>query len=60
MTIGITRRVLEQTRVSVDHENLVVLTVFENGVNKEQVKKTNEYSKRHYVLVDYNGEFSWK
>lgn len=39
--------------VSVDREELQIITVYEPGVNKQQVKKENKYSKRHgYLILD--------
>lgn len=54
------RRVLEQGYHSIDCERLVRITVFEPGVNKEQVKENNIFSKRHNVLVSDNGKFEFK
>lgn len=55
-----TRRISKHRAKSADHEDLTVLTIYESGVNKERVKRMNDYSKRHYVLVNYNDEYDWK
>ena len=54
------RRVIEQGFHTVDNERLVIITVFETGVNKEQVKADNEYAKRHLVLVSNDDQFEFK
>lgn len=54
-----TRRVTVHKAESVDHEELVVWTVYEPGLNKEQVKKINRFSKRHYVLIDNQNGIEW-
>lgn len=54
------RRVLEQGYNSVDRERLVSITVYEPGVNKELAKSENQFSKRHAVLVERDGEFEFK
>lgn len=46
-----TRRITEYRAESIDREKLMVLTIFEEGVNKQQAKKENRYSKRHKVLL---------
>jgi len=55
-----TRQVTEHTALSSDRERLSVITVYEQGINKEQVKKINRFSKRHHVLVPRGNEFDWK
>lgn len=54
-----TRRVTMHKSQSVDRDDLVVLTVYEPGINKESVKKINKYSKRHYVLVPDKENYEW-
>ncbi|KRT87075.1 hypothetical protein AB447_208900 [Bacillus glycinifermentans] len=47
-----TRRLVEHKTLTVDNEELVVMTLFEKGVNKEKAKKIVPYSKKHAVLID--------
>lgn len=46
-----TRRVTLHKRKSVDGEELMICTIYENGIDKERIKKENVYSKRHFVLA---------
>lgn len=46
-----TRRVVHHKAMSVDREELNVITIYEPGIKKEDIKKMNKYSKRHGVLV---------
>jgi len=55
-----TRRVVEHRALSKDREELMVITVFEEGLNKEQVRKESIFSKRHAVLVKRDGKYDWK
>lgn len=55
-----TRQVTEHKFKTIDNEFLQVITVYEPGVNKEQVKKINRYSKRHHVLIKRSDGFDWK
>ena len=50
-----TRRVVIHAARSVDDEKLIVVSVYEPGINKQQIKLENRYSKKHEVLVS-NGE----
>jgi len=45
------RRVTQHRAKTVDNEFLQVITIWEPGVNKEQVKKMLPFTKRHHVLV---------
>jgi len=53
------RRVTEHQAKSIDREYLSVLTIYEPGINKEQVKKINKYSKKHHVLVSRQDKYEW-
>ncbi len=55
-----TRRVVEHTAVTVDRDPLVVVTVYETGINKEKVRELNKFSKRHGVLVRNGENYEWK
>lgn len=54
-----TRRVIEQIRLSIDRELLQTVVVFEPGVNKQKAKAENRYSKRHKVLVPYGKSYDY-
>lgn len=54
------RRVVETKAKSVDHEHLVRIIVYEEGIKKEQTKKENFFSKRHYVLVPNGKGYDFK
>lgn len=49
--VTMVRRVTVHHHKTIDNELLPVITIFEPGINKEQVKKINRFSKRHHVLV---------
>ncbi|NGP45996.1 hypothetical protein G4V62_13945 [Bacillaceae bacterium SIJ1] len=55
-----TRRVVETGAVSPDREKLLVITVYEEGVNKQSVRRQNIYSKRHGVLVRCGEQYDFK
>jgi hypothetical protein len=55
-----TRRVTEHQAKSRDGEKLQVVVIHQEGINKEQVKKENRYSKRHSVLVLSGHKFEFK
>lgn len=54
------RRVVQHVAVSVDRERLTVITIYETGINKEQIKRLNEFSKKHEVLVPSDSGYEWK
>jgi hypothetical protein len=45
------RRVVEHQYRTSESDLLQVVTVFEEGLSKEDIKKENRYSKHHQVLV---------
>jgi hypothetical protein len=45
------RRITEHKKRSFDGEELQILIVWEEGYNKEQIKKELPYSKKHDVLI---------
>ncbi len=45
------RRVVQTKAITLDREKLVVVTVYEEEVNKEQVKALEILSKAHDVLI---------
>ncbi|MGM9923057.1 MAG: hypothetical protein ACI35R_02265 [Bacillus sp. (in: firmicutes)] len=55
-----TRRVVIHTGKSVDNERLMVISIFEPGINKQQIKIENRYSKKHEVLVSNGDSYRYK
>lgn len=57
-----TRRVSSHLARTNENELLQVITIFEEGCNKEQAKKNNEYCKTHEVLVfnKYSNAYEFK
>ena len=55
-----TRRVTTYSGRSVDNEKLTIISVFEPGINKQQVKKDIRYTKRHQVLVSSGDSYRYK
>jgi hypothetical protein len=55
-----TRRVVEHHATNLDREQLVVITVYEESANKEQVKKESRLSKWHGVLIQRGKCFEFK
>lgn len=55
-----TRRVVETGAATYDREHLTIITIYEEGANKEKVKKLSGLSKRHGVLVKRNNRFEFK
>lgn len=54
------RRVVEHAATSKDREKLKVITIYENGINKEQVKEMNQYTKKHGVLIQHGSKYDFK
>lgn len=54
------RRVVQHIAKSIDNEKLLVVTIYETGINKEQIKRLNEFSKKHEVLVPSKSGCEWK
>ncbi|WHY76089.1 hypothetical protein QNH20_18425 [Neobacillus sp. WH10] len=44
------RRVTEHQKHTLDGEELSILTCYEEGIKKEQIKKENPFSKKHEIL----------
>lgn len=55
-----TRRVVEHGAVSIDREDLIVVTVYEEGMNKEHIRRMNGYTKRYSTLIPRGEGFEWK
>ncbi len=45
-----TRRVTEHQARTLENEELIIVTCWEPGVKKEEIKKDNVYSKKHEIL----------
>ena len=54
------RRVVTHKGKTLDGEELQILTIFEESITKEQLKKMNGFSKNHYVLVNKGGFYRFK
>lgn len=55
-----TRRVVEHSAVSLEREKLIVVTVYEEGVNKEHIKRMNGYTKHYNTLLPKGEGYEWK
>lgn len=55
-----TRRVITHTARSVDKEKLTIISIYEPGVSKQQIKLDNRYSKKHEVLVSNGDSYRYK
>ena len=54
------RRVIEHKGKSSEGEMLQIVTVFEEGLSKQEVKKLSNYTKVHDVLIKRNNLYTWK
>ncbi len=54
------RRVVETVKMDREHGKLLVIQIFEEGINKETVKKENRLSKRHSVLYKSVSGYEFK
>ncbi|MDA1478296.1 hypothetical protein [Bacillus changyiensis] len=50
-----TRRVVQWMATNYDSENLQVITVFEEGINKQAVKSQTPFCRQHRVLYKSKG-----
>ena len=55
-----TRRVVETKAATLDNEKLTIITIFEQGINKETIKKMSGYSKVHDVLIQQGNVWEYK
>lgn len=55
-----TRRVVTHSGRSVDNEDLIIVSIFEPGISKQQIKLENRFSKRHEVLVSNGDSYRYK
>ncbi|MEK4030828.1 hypothetical protein MKZ02_20120 [Pseudobacillus sp. FSL P4-0506] len=55
-----TRRVVETKAATLDNEQLRIITIFEQGINKEAIKKMSGYSKTHDVLIQRGNVWEFK
>jgi hypothetical protein len=46
-----TRRVVETKGRTMDREKLTNICIYEEGINKSEIKQDNPYSKKHGVLI---------
>lgn len=54
------RRVVEHLSRTSEGQLLKVITIFEDGVNKEQARRLVPYSKHHAVLVPSGEGYEWR
>jgi hypothetical protein len=54
------RRVTVHKKRNLEDEELLIVTVFEHGVRKEDLKKWNLFSKSHEVLVRNGQNYEYK
>jgi len=54
------RRVIEHTRRDQEGDLLQVVSVFEEGVNKEQAKESVPYSRKHLCLINKKDQYRYK
>lgn len=59
-TLSVVRRVVETKARNFDKETLHCIIVYEPGITKEDVKRENRLSKRHYVLVSDGEKYEFK
>ncbi|MCO7177034.1 hypothetical protein ACFP7A_01305 [Sporolactobacillus kofuensis] len=54
------RRVVEHLSRTSENELLTVITVFEDGINKQTARQLVPYSKRHGVLISSGDGYEWR
>jgi hypothetical protein len=54
------RRVIEHLSRTTENELLTVVTVFEDGINKQTARQLVPYSKRHGVLIASESGYEWR
>ncbi|MGG3571073.1 hypothetical protein ABES80_01035 [Bacillus gobiensis] len=54
------RRVVITQAATLDRETLQVITVYEEGLSKQDVRNENPYSKKHGVLYQAGGDYEYK
>ena len=54
------RRVVETKAKSIDHEPLLRIVVYEEGINKERAKQDSRLCKRHHVLIPSGKGYEFK
>lgn len=55
-----TRRVATYSGKSIDNERLTIISIFESGVNKQQIKTESPYSIKHEVLISNGDVYRYK
>ncbi|MDX8367888.1 hypothetical protein [Cytobacillus sp. IB215665] len=53
------RHVAAHNGLTIDREDLQVITIYETGISKEQIKAQNQYCKRWGLLVQSENEADW-
>lgn len=54
------RRVTIHKARTIDGELLPVITIYETGVTKEQIKRLNKYTKQHFLLVQNENSYEMR
>jgi hypothetical protein len=54
------RRVIEHLSRTTEGQLLTVVTIFEDGINKQQAREMVPYSKRHGVLIPKDTGYIWR
>lgn len=54
------RRVVETVAASLERELLQVITIYEEGISKQDIRKENPYSKKHAVMYQSAGAYEFK
>ncbi|WLR44524.1 hypothetical protein LC087_19345 (plasmid) [Bacillus carboniphilus] len=55
-----TRRLASHKQKGPDNEILSVLTIYEEGLSKQDIKKMTPYSKKHGVLIKSGKVYEFK
>ncbi|WP_445506813.1 hypothetical protein [Niallia sp. 03190] len=55
-----TRRVTKHIARTTDNEDLEIITIYESGLRKEEVKRLNPYNKKHNVLIRNGDSYYFK
>lgn len=53
------RRVVEHEGRTMDREHLTIITIFEETLSKEEVRKLTPFSKKHECLIKYGGRYEF-
>ncbi|MFT8362931.1 MAG: hypothetical protein ABF608_07080 [Sporolactobacillus sp.] len=54
------RRVVEHLSRTTEGQLLKVITIFEDGINKQEARRMVPYSKHHGVLLERREGYEWR